>query len=211
MKWYGMPSTLHSDQGANLTSNLITALCKNLGISQTRTSAYHPQGNAQVERFKCTLEAMLAKTVSENQQDWDRYIPKLLLAYRTAIHEKYYTPFHVMFGRSPVLPVEIMIGVASSQKQSTVPEFVRSLNHSLKTVYSHVRGSIKTAHQCNKARYDQLATITAFTIGDQVWLYNPAVKTGRTKKLASLWRGPYTIIDKLSPVNYRIQQYTGFK
>ena len=68
---YGMPSTLHSDQGANLTSNLITALCKNLGISQPRTSVYHLQGNAQVEHFNCTLEAMLPKTLSENQQDWD--------------------------------------------------------------------------------------------------------------------------------------------
>ena len=57
---YGMPSTLHSDQGANLTSNLIVSLCKNLGICQTQTSAYHPQGNAQVERFNHTLEAMLA-------------------------------------------------------------------------------------------------------------------------------------------------------
>ena len=76
--------------------------------------------------------------------------------------------FHVMFGRSPVLPVEIMIGVASTQKESTVPDFVRSLNRSLKTVYSHVHESIRTAHQCNKAGYDQHTTTTAFTIGDQV-------------------------------------------
>lgn len=38
-----------------------------------------------------------------------------------------------------------------------------------------------------------------------MWLYVPAVKQGRTKKLSSLWRGPYTILDKTSPVNYRIQ------
>lgn len=66
---YGVPSTLHSDQGANLTSNLISSLCDTLGITQTRTTAYHPQGNAQVERFNRTLEAMLAKIVSENQSD----------------------------------------------------------------------------------------------------------------------------------------------
>ena len=29
--------------------------------------------------------------------------------------------------------------------------------------------------------------------------------TGNTKKLASFWRGPYTIFDKTSPVNYRLQ------
>ena len=50
--WCAIIRTLiHSDQGANLTSNLMAALCKQLGITQTRTSAYHPQGNSQVERF----------------------------------------------------------------------------------------------------------------------------------------------------------------
>ena len=29
--------------------------------------------------------------------------------------------------------------------------------------------------------------------------------TGNTKKLAPFWRGPYTIFDKTSPVNYRLQ------
>ena len=94
-----MPSSLHSDQDANLTSNLISSLSQILGIVQTLTSAYHPQGNAQVERFNCTLEAMLAKTISDNQKDWDQYIPKLMFAYRTAIHESTgYTPFYVTFG-----------------------------------------------------------------------------------------------------------------
>ena len=31
------------------------------------------------------------------------------------------------------------------------------------------------------------------------------VPTGSTKKLTSFWRSPYTVIDKMSPVNYRIQ------
>ena len=48
---------------------------------------------------------------------------------------------------------------------------------------------------------------TLLHVGDQVWLYTyvPAVKTGRTKKLASLWCGPNTVIDRVSPVNYKIQ------
>ena len=68
---YGIPSSLHSDQGANLTSNLISSPCLNLGITQTRTSAYHPQGNTEVERLNRTLKVMLAKTISDNQKDWD--------------------------------------------------------------------------------------------------------------------------------------------
>ena len=164
-----MPSALHSDQGANLTSNLISCLCKKLGISQTRTTAYHPQGNAQVERFNRTLETMLAKTVNEYQQDWDQHTPKLLFAYRTAIHEAMsYTPFHVTFGCSPVLPVDIIMGIPVKQKESTVSEFVFHLNCSLKNVYSQVHENIRVAHDHSKVRYDQHTTYIHFSIGDQV-------------------------------------------
>ena len=99
---HGVPTILHSDQGANLTSNLISSLCDHLGIHQTRTTAYHPQGNGQVERFNRTLEAMLSKTILENQRDRDQQLPKVMFAYRTAIHEATgYTPFYIMYGRSP--------------------------------------------------------------------------------------------------------------
>ena len=45
---YRVPSTLHSDQGANLTSQLMIALCKFLEIKHTQTTAHHPQGNGQL-------------------------------------------------------------------------------------------------------------------------------------------------------------------
>jgi len=84
---YGVPVSLHSDQGSNLNSEVITSLCKQLGIERARTTAYHPQGNGQVERFNHTLESMLSKVVSDNQKDWDIHLPKVLFAYRTSIHE----------------------------------------------------------------------------------------------------------------------------
>ena len=38
-----------------------------------------------------------------------------------------------------------------------------------------------------------------------MWLYALSIKQGRTKKFASLSRGPYTILDRIGPVNYRVQ------
>ena len=66
---YGVPSNIHSDQGANFISALIQHLCSLLGIGRTQTTAYHPQSSGQVERFSRTLEAMLAKVVQTNQRD----------------------------------------------------------------------------------------------------------------------------------------------
>ena len=200
-----MPATLNSDQRANLTSNLVSALCKLLGITQTQTTAYHPQEIGQVEQFNCTLQAILAKTVSDNQHDWDTHLPKALFAYRTAVHKATgFTPFHVTFEHSPMLPIYILIGTLPTQHKEA-PAFVADLNRLLSAVYSTVRTNLHSAHQHNKARYDKKSTSNHYSVGDIVWLYNPAVKTGQTKKLASLWRGPYTVVDRTNSVNYRIR------
>ena len=48
-------------------SNVIQTLCQLLGITTTRTSAYHPEGNGQVERFNHTLEATYLGQDNSNQ------------------------------------------------------------------------------------------------------------------------------------------------
>jgi len=204
---YGVPTYLHSDQGANLRSEVIKTMDILLGIEGTRTSAYHPQGNGQVERFNRTLEAILAKTVQSNQRNWDTCLPKALFAYRTAIHESTgYTPFHLMFGRSPQLPIDVMLGRVDDQSEAfaAYTPYVQELHEKLRNAYGLVRKSLAAVHAQQKKIYDKKSSESAFKIGDRVWLFVPAVPT-RTKKLASLWRGPYTVVDKTGPVNYRVQ------
>lgn len=107
---YGVPSSLHSDQGANLCSSVIQSFCHMLGITNKRTSAYHPQGNGQVERFNHTVEAMLSKVVNENQYNWDSQLFKALLDYNTAVHEATkFTPFHLTFACLPQLPTDVIL------------------------------------------------------------------------------------------------------
>ena len=131
---YGVPACIHSDQGANICSEVIQTMCKLLGMGRTRTSAYHPQGNGQVERFNRTVEAMLAKSVKENQRNWDACLPKVLFAYCTAVHEATgFTPFHLMFGWTPKLPVDVMLGRVEGKESGGYPQYVQQL-------HSHGRG-----------------------------------------------------------------------
>lgn len=165
-----------------------------------------------MERFNRTLEAILSKVVAENQRDWDCHIPKALFAYRTAFHESSgYSPFRVNFGCSPLLPIDIAVGQLNAQvyeegEEPTVPQYVEALNKSLRKIFSDVREQLASAHDRSKKRYDKSVNGEKFVVGDQVWLFVPAVKQGRTKKLASLWRGPYTVVDRINgALNYRIQ------
>ena len=71
---FGVPLELHSDQGRNFDSKIFQELCQSLGIHKTRTTALHPQSDGMVERFNRTTEQHLSKMVSEQQDDWDKYI-----------------------------------------------------------------------------------------------------------------------------------------
>ena len=204
---FGVPTSIHSDQGANFCSEVINTMCKVLGIERSQTSAYHPQGNGQIERFNRTMEAMLSKVVQANQKNWDQHLPKVLFAYRTAIHESTkFTPFHLIYGRSPTLPIDVYLGRTNSYEGfSGYPECVREVHKVLGDSYATVRQNLSQAHSRRKHLHDHSVNTTELHCGDRVWLYVPAVKQGRSRKLSSLWRGPYTVVDKTSPVNYRIQ------
>ena len=81
-------------------------------------------------------------------------------------------------------------------KKQEVPVYVTDTHRSLQKAYTNVRQALHDAHQRNKSRYDSNSVNVPYQVGDQVWLYVPSVKSGNTKKLASLWRGPYTVIDR---------------
>ena len=68
-----------------------------------------------------------------------------------------------------------------------------------------VRQRHREAHLKQKQVSDKRVVEETLHVGDKVWLFVPAVMNGTTKKLSSLWRGPYTILDVLSAVNYQIQ------
>lgn len=53
--YMGLPEQLHSDQGAQFTSNPMVELCLLWRVNKTLTTLYHPQSNGVVERNNRTL------------------------------------------------------------------------------------------------------------------------------------------------------------
>ena len=67
---FGVPDSIHTDQGKNLEAKVIQEICHLLGVTKTRTTPYHPQSDGLVERFNRTLLEMLSTTVAD-EHDWD--------------------------------------------------------------------------------------------------------------------------------------------
>jgi len=107
---YGIPETILSDQGTNFQSQILGELWDLLDVRRARTSPMHPQTDGLSERFNQTLRKMLSAFVSVKQNDWDQYLSPLCFAYKTAVHSTTRcTPFELMFGRKPKVPLDLAL------------------------------------------------------------------------------------------------------
>ena len=108
---FGIPEKLHSDRGRNFESEIIENLCSNYDIYKTRTTSYHPEGNGQCERMNRTLQNLLRTLQMEEKEYWTKHIPYLVFAYNCTPHSTTgYSPYALMFGRDPKLPIDMILG-----------------------------------------------------------------------------------------------------
>ena len=202
---FSPPERLHSDQGRNFESSLIAETCKLLGVEKSRTTPYHPQSDGLVERFNRTLLDMLATAVIDKPFQWEEHLRRLCFAYNTSIHPTTgYPPFTLMFGRQARLPTDIALGTPNPPL-TTVTQYADHLRESLDFAYECVRERMGHQLEKQKTQYDTTVHGHPFQVGDLVWLHNPAVPRGRSKKFHRPWNGPYQVVARLSESVYRLK------
>lgn len=195
---YGIPERLHSDQGRDFESAVIKDLCLLLGIKKTRTTPYHPRGNP-VERFNRTLLQMLGTLEEEDKVRWRDHVQPLVHAYNCTKNDTTgFSPYQLMFGRQPSLPIDVAFGIKQEGgKKVTHTEYVKKLQESLCESYRiAVEHSEKTALR-NKQRYDLRVRESTLHVGDRVLVKNVGIRGKH--KIADRWSN--TIFQVVKQIN----------
>ena len=167
---FSAPAYLVSDQGKAFTGHVITHLCELYGVQKLRTSPYHAQTNGQVERMNQMIIHMIGKLEEDRKACWSKHLPELLLAYnatRSAVTG--YSPYYLLFGRRPRIPVDYLFPtLRDSPHQTKMEVSVAAMQKRLKEAFTVARHltSEEVARQC--CYYDCKAGAVALQPGDVV-------------------------------------------
>ena len=67
---FGCPEIIHTDQGSNFTSQVMSTVCKIFKIKQIKSTAFHPQSLGSLE---CSHQVLIQYVKNYcNKNNWDR-------------------------------------------------------------------------------------------------------------------------------------------
>ncbi len=143
---------------------------------------------------------MLKKYVSTNKKDWDIKLPLVMMAARTTPHQSTGVPlFTLMIGRSMMLTLHLLFqpGDLNLVTAYTTHHYLEELHQHLRMTFAFVQQQLQRSAEGRKA-------------GDKV-CYDSFARPRQnaphrlSKKFLPHWTGSHEIVDKLSPVAYRIK------
>ena len=127
------------------------------------------------------------------------------MAYNTSVHATTgFTPFYLMFGRQARIPVDLMYDTAQPENVS-YGEYATKLQELLTKAYKLARELLAEKQERQTELYNKKIHGEQHEVGILVWLLNPQVPRGKSKKLHKWWTGPFKVVKRLSEVTYRIQ------
>ena len=179
-----------------------------ISIKQLTTTPYNPKCNGLVERFNGTLKSILKKLCADRPEDWDRYLPAVLFAYREVPQDSTgFSPFELLYGRQVRGPMTILKEIwlkedtdDESEVQTTY-DYVVNLRNRIESTCELARVELSKASARYKKYYDRKTKSRVLKPGDLALILLPT----DTNKLLVQWKGPFKVLRRVNKCDYSLE------
>ncbi|XP_021345408.1 uncharacterized protein LOC110445231 [Mizuhopecten yessoensis] len=112
---------------------------------------------------------MLGTLSSDQKQNWKAHVTSMVHAYNCTCQESTgQSPYFLMFGRNPRLPVDLAFGIETGPNMSSMPKYVDDLRQRLLYAYDLAAKHSAQAKNRQKKHYDSRVREAVLNIGDRV-------------------------------------------
>lgn len=196
---YGFPVKVLTDRGQNFVSNFIEEFWKINEIQHLCTIAWRPQSNGLVERSIRTLKTAM-RCYSDLEDHWDILLNRLVFSYNKSVHNTTgESPHRMLFKTEPRLAIDLGYKVPHNNR------FNQKYANSMELAQAVIKLKIQRNREVQKMNYDSNRIDKEFMSGTLVLLRIKGRTLERTTMFTPLFKGPYLIVRKLSPVAYELQ------
>jgi hypothetical protein len=217
---HGSPEILHSDAAQEFLSELVRLVSEATDTHTTTTLGHNARGNNAIEVFwRCWNRCVRILPDDHYRSRWPEFAARIVHAYNVAPHE----------GLGGISPCEMHHGVAARDPFSTAARAL-ALDAQLPaadlddpTAFAAVIRT-STAAFCRlakvhsdyvrittAARLNAQGTPRSYTVGGKVKIRVPPtheqiLATGRRSSHIAAWRGPCTILTRMSPTTHAMTE-----
>ena len=164
-------------------------------IKKMHNTPYRPEGNGLCERFNRTLISMLGTLLEEFKSEWVNHVNTLTYAYNcTRSNATGFSPYYLLYGRHPLLPIDIEFGVMTSDLTEVVTlKYIHGLQKRLDYAFKKAADFSRKEAQRLKKRYDKMAKTSKLEPGDLVLVRRKGFQ--EKHKISDRWESdPYEVI-----------------
>ena len=132
----------------------------------------------------------MSSYVTQNQKDWDVYLPLLVLAYNSSLHDTTKcTPSKMMLGRELRLPIDLALGIPEKRMSQCESDYAFQLERQLVQTHDFARKHMQISSDGMKRHYDRSSYFSEFAVRYLVWFHNPVRRHGISLKFQRPWKG----------------------